>query len=309
MSVHARRITGHTHRRPDSVRTQFVQTFPSKVIDVRCDEGARQRGPARVIGQLYQPVVAMAVTAALVPACAEAGEQEVAARPPYVRIYSGVGVTRNSDLHIRQPALSTELTFENVSWEHRSLTTNWTRDSIPYMGMRAGFFLRSVPWLGLSFEAVHFKILAETQNPVRVTGMVGQVPIDVVAPMKQFVEVYRVTNGVNLFLVNLQAHHGLARSAGFPRGRVDLYGGAGGGVTMPYTSSVIAGESRSQNEWGRFATQLMGGIAWHLAPRWDISLEYRFTVTTVDGEVAHGDSESRLHTNHLVIGLGYHFGG
>ena len=86
------------------------------------------------------------------------------------------------------------------------------------MGMRAGFVLRRVPWLGLSFEAVHFKILAETENRVHVTGTVGHEPIDVMAPMATFVEVYRVTNGVNLFLSNVQAHKGLIRSARFPLG-------------------------------------------------------------------------------------------
>ena len=67
---------------------------------------------------------------------------------------------------------------------------------------------------------------------------------------EQFVEVYRVTNGVNLFLVNIQAHQGLVRSTEFPRGRIDLYAGGGSGVTMPFTKSVIAGESRGSTSWG-----------------------------------------------------------
>ena len=252
--------------------------------------------------------VSLTIAAGLGPVCAEAGEPQGDHRPAYVRFFSGVGVTRDSDVHIRQPTLGTELTFEDVSWEHRSLTTSWTRDSIPYMGMRAGFFLRRVPWLGLSFEAVHFKILAETDNRVHVTGTVGHEPIDVVAPMTQFVEVYRVTNGVNLFLSNVQAHKGLLGSDRFPLGRVDLYAGAGGGVTVPYTSSVIAGERLGQYELGRFATQVLAGFAWRASPRWDVSFEYKFTATTVDGAVARGDSESRLRTNHLVVGLGFHVG-
>ena len=65
---------------------------------------------------------------------------------------------------------------------------------------------------------------------------------------------------------------------------------------MPYTSSVIAGERLGQYELGRFATQVLAGFAWRASPRWDVSLEYKFTATTVDGEVARGDSESRLHT-------------
>ena len=99
----------------------------------------------------------MAMVLGLTPLCAEAGEQEGDHRPPYVRVFSGVGVTRNSDLHIRQPTLNNELTFEDVSWEHRSLSTSWTRDSIPYMGMRAGFFFKRLQWLGLSVRGRAFQ--------------------------------------------------------------------------------------------------------------------------------------------------------
>ena len=125
--------------------------------------------------------------------------------------------------------------------------------------------------------------------------------------MTQFVEVYQVSNGVNMVLGNVQAHKGLAKNARFTDGRADLYGGMGAGVTIPFTRSVIDGQSRGQYEWGQLATQVLGGIAWHMSPRWDISLEYKFTATTVDGAVAHGDSRSRVHTHHLAFGLGFHF--
>jgi hypothetical protein len=251
--------------------------------------------------------VAALVAVTFLPATAQAGQTE--RRPPYIRLYTGIGVTQDSDLQIRQPARGTDLTIERVSWEHRSLSTEWTRDSIPYMGVRAGFFFPNPPWLGLSFEALHFKILAKTQKSVRVTGTDEGTPVDVVAPMDQFVEEYRVTNGVNMFLANLQAHKGLARSPRFADGRADLYGGVGAGVTMPYTTSTIDGDRRQQYELGRLATQVLGGVAWHVTTCWDLSLEYKLTRTTVDGEVTDGDSLSRLHTNHLAFGFAYHFKG
>ena len=86
-----------------------------------------------------------------------------------------------------------------------------------------------------------------------------------------------------------------------------MYGGLGAGVTVPFTRSAIDGESQGQYELGRVATQLMAGLSWHLSPRWDTSVEYKLTLTTVDGTIAAGDSVSRLRTNHLSVGLGYHF--
>jgi hypothetical protein len=227
----------------------------------------------------------------------------------YVRLFTGVGVTRDSDLVIRQPALGTDLAIRQVSWEHRSLSTEWTRDSIPYMGVRAGLFLPNPHWISLSLEALHFKILADTTKRVRVTGVDEGSPVDVVAPMDQFVQSYRVTNGVNMFLANVQGHARLDTSARFPGGRTEIYAGLGGGVTMPYTASAIDGASRGQYELGRLAAQLLAGVAWSVSTRWDLSLEYKHTRTTVDGGVAQGDSLSRLRTNHLAFGFGYSFTG
>jgi hypothetical protein len=107
------------------------------------------------------------------------GEQRGCARS------SGVGITKSSDLQIRQPALGTDLTFEQVSWEHKSLSTSWTRDSIPYMGARAEIFLREPRWLGVSVDVLHFKILAPEKKNVRVRGTDEGIPVDVVAPMER----------------------------------------------------------------------------------------------------------------------------
>ena len=255
------------------------------------------------------------VALAAVPTLAQAQQQaaqvedgEDERRAAYLRFFTGVGVTGDSDLRIRQPALGTDLTFERVSWEHKSLSTDWTKDSIPYVGARVGFFFREPSWLGLSFEVLHFKVFAEDDEPLRVAGIDEGIPIDNVAPMSDFVQRYQVSNGVNMVLVNVQAHKGFGRSARFREGRADVYVGVGGGVTVPYTRSLIDGESRAQYEWGRPAMQLLGGVAWRVSPAWDLSLEYKLTRTTVDGEVAHGDSESILNTKHLAFGFGYHFG-
>ena len=110
------------------------------------------------------------IACVLMPATIQAADEQTERRSPYVRAYTGVGVTGPTDLRIRQPTLGTDLTFEQVSWEHKSLSTDWTRDSIPYVGVRGGFFFREPRWLSLSVEVLHFKIFAEPATPVRVTG-------------------------------------------------------------------------------------------------------------------------------------------
>ena len=281
-------------------------SHPPPSLGFRCRETDRS-GLYIKTGRMPPRLLVALLAFALLPTPVQAADGQTEGRAPYVRLYTGIGVTRDSDLRIRQPALGTDLTFEQVSWEHRSLSTEWTWDSVPYMGVRAGFFFRNRTWLGVSFEVLHFKILAETEKRVHVTGTDEGRRVDRVAPMEQFVQDYRVTNGVNLVLANVQAHKGLAKSARFSEGRADLYGGFGAAVTVPYTGSLIDGARSGQYEWGRLASQLLGGVAWHLSPRWDLSSEYRFTLTTVDGAVARGDSRSRLRTHHVAFGFAYHF--
>ena len=134
----------------------------------------------RTLARVTCASLALALMAA--PAHGDDGQSE--RRRPYVRGFTGVGITGNSDLRIRQPALSTDLIFEQVSWEHKSLSTDWSRDSIPYMGVRGGFFFREPRWLSLSFEVLHFKIFAEEEKSLRVRGTDEGTPVDTVAPME-----------------------------------------------------------------------------------------------------------------------------
>ena len=187
------------------------------------------------------------------------------------------------------------------------MSTNWDRDSIPYVGVRGGFLFSEPSWLGLSVEVLHFKVFAETDRQVHVTGTSKNLPVDGLAPLSQFIQTYQVSNGVNMLLGNVEAHKRLGESVAFPAGRAELYVGAGAGGTFPFTRSHIDGRSQGQYEWSRAATQIFGGLAWHLSWRWDLSLEYKLTATTVDGSVPDGKSESRLLTNHVAFGVGFHF--
>ena len=94
-------------------------------------------------------------------------------RGPSLRLFTGLGITSASDLRIRQPSLGTDLTFQQVAWEHNSLSTEWTRDSIPYVGARAEFFFREPSWLGAPVEVLNFKIFAPGASPSGSVGLIS----------------------------------------------------------------------------------------------------------------------------------------
>ena len=228
-------------------------------------------------------------------------------RGPYVRAFTGVGITRAAiSGYDSQPSGRTLRSNGSPGSTGRYQPTGiGTR--FHTLACAAAFFFRDPQWLSVSVEVLHFKSFAEDENAVRVRGTDEGVAVDTVAPMNRFVQQYQVSNGVNMLLGNVHAHKRVAKSSRFADGRVDVYAGVGAGVTFPFTRSVIDGESRGQYERGRPATQLLGGVAWRLSPGWDVAVEYKFTATIVDGSVANGDSESRLRTHHLVFGLGVHF--
>ena len=137
---------------------------------------------------------------------------------------------------------------------------------------------------------MHFKITATPKQRIRVREVDNGTPITPWPPFYYFVQKYRVMNGVNLLLSNLQAHRGIMSNTRFPHEQLDVYTGIGSGVTIPHTSSSIDGDRFAGYEWGRPALQALAGISWRASKHWDLSLEYKFTRTTVNGSVANGDS-------------------
>lgn len=225
----------------------------------------------------------------------------------YVKVSTGLGLTEDSDVRIRQadPAAgNTNLTFSDVAWEDNSLSGPSAR----YTDVRFGYFFKSRPWLGVSVDFLHFKVFAEVHEPVRVRGVHQGVPIDTVQPMDAIVERYTVTNGVNLLPVSFLVRKRLKRSDRYPHGRVQPYTGFGAGPTLIYTRSTVNGWSRGgPYELGTVGVQALGGVQLHVGRSWDVFFEYKRTYTQVTGRIAGGSSRSDLHSNHYIVGGGVHF--
>lgn len=215
-----------------------------------------------------------------------------------VAAYLGGGHTAASDLTISQPTLGTNLAFREVRLSSQSF------NSPLYYGLRGGYFLRRLPFLGFDAEFVHLKVFADPQQQVRVTGLLHNAAINTELPLREIVQRYSISHGVNLLLFNVAARQRIKHAA---QGRLLLSARAGLGPTFPHTESVIEGRAQEQYEIGHLGWQASGGAEFRLWRRFYALGEYKFTRTRQRGKVALGTAESRLRTNHGVFGVSYHF--
>jgi len=224
----------------------------------------------------------------------------------FLKVATGLGLTEDSDLDIRQsdPGGNTNLIFSDVSWEDNSLSGPSAR----YTTVRVGYFLAGKPWMGVAVEFMHFKVFAEVERSVRVTGTNEGVPIDAVQPMNAIVDRYIVGNGVNFLTASFLARKRLKRSEDYPHGRVQPYVGVGAGPTLLYTQSTVNDKKRSgPYEFGGVGLAALGGVQVQLSRRWDLFAEYKRTYTQANGSIDDGSSRTDLHTNHYTAGVGLHF--
>jgi hypothetical protein len=221
----------------------------------------------------------------------------------FVQLYTGLGLTGDSDLRIRVPEEGFDLTFSRVSWEDYSLS----RPSIPYIGVRVGRFFERRPWLGLAVDVIHYKVFARTDHTVDLRGTLDGTQVSGTAPLGNFVQRYNVGNGVNMYLLTALARLRRGRSDEFPDGRWRPYAGLGLGATVLYTHSTVLGESREGYEAGKLGAELLAGLELQLNRRFAVFGEYKRTRTDANGSVVGGGSETRLDSDHFVIGGGYHF--
>lgn len=215
--------------------------------------------------------------------------------------YVGGAHTAASSLTVSQPALSSNLTFEDVRFRSRSF------DPPLYYGFRGGYFIRRMPSLGVEAEFIHLKVFSDPQQRVRVTGRRRGAALEGELPLGEIVQQYSISHGVNLLLFNVAARRGMGRHAEAPAGRLILTGRLGGGPTLPHTESSVEGQRQEQYEVGRLGWQAAGGAEFNLWRGLYLLGEYKFTRTRQRGKVSSGTAESLLRTHHGVFGLNYHF--
>ena len=206
-----------------------------------------------------------------------------------VSVYAGGMHTEPADVRVEQPASATDLLFEDMPFEARSL------ESPIYYGYRVGHNVPRRRWLFLEAELIHGKLYPRSPQATRGSGRVRSEPATQV-PFSSVVEDFNVSHGLNFILGNI-----LVRRPVTPRFVATARIGVG--ALLPHTESVVEGERRGRYEWAGLAAHLSGGAEVRIWHRVAATAEYKWSRATPRLALARGHVTLTTRSHHLAVGV------
>jgi lipid A oxidase len=216
--------------------------------------------------------------------------------------FVGKSSTLDSDVKIEQPGRGNDFTIEGLSFDDESFVSPW------YYGARVGYFFEGLPAFGLGLEFFHFKILGQTGQGRRIQGTVSGAPLDTTAAVNTIVERFDVSHGVNYVTLDALLRYPLLEDPErFPRGRVQLYAGAGLGPVITHAETRIQNQGLEKYELAGLGVQGFLGVRALVFKHFGVFVEYKFTHSGLEFDVFGGRARVDENTHHTVGGLSIHF--
>lgn len=243
------------------------------------------------MGNLCRRIVpaVLALACALLPAAPLRAEWRL-------QSYLGGAKTMDASLHLEQPAASNDLELDPVVFSSKSF------DPPLYYGIRVGYLLPQLPWLGFEAEFTHLKVIADTRRVAHATGRFGGQEVDRDTAVDEFLEEFAITHGMNFLFVNAVVHW-----PAFAANRVHIVLRSGGGPTVPHAESSAGGRRLEQYELSGLGVQAAAGIEVALRGGLHGLVEYKLTRAHPTGTVIDGTADAIFWTHHGVFGLGFAF--
>ncbi len=208
--------------------------------------------------------------------------------------FTGTNRTVPSSIAIDRPDIQMALTFEDVRYDAKPLT------SPPYYGARVTRFFGGGRGLGVEVEFLHIKVYARTHEDVRVHGTMSGIPIDQRLPMNIFVERYNQTHGLNFLFANLVWRQRLGGAGA--RTALVLRGGAG--PVRPGRDIVMPGLNVQGYQFAGIGAQAALGLEVRLTRWLSAMTEYKFTHTRTELDLtAGGRGRMTAATHNLAMGI------
>lgn len=232
----------------------------------------------------------------------------------YLYGYTGLSFTQDNDLSISQPGLGTDLSLSGLSYEGQPFHLP------PYYGGRLGYYFEDPDLrpFGIEIDALHYKMIARTQRTVGSSGSYLGAPAGGDVPLGTYVNGFEISNGVNIYSLNLTAREGFLKDEDAPEGMVQLYGGAGLSLVRLVPDMFLVGQKdavRAEDKWTGPGVDAFVGLRFLPLQVWDgahvgLFAEYRFThVGETKLPAPNGGSAeiSAINTHHLLFGVGLQF--
>jgi opacity protein-like surface antigen len=211
-------------------------------------------------------------------------------------VYAGKAFNYASDVTLREPAVGTDLTFDDVSFADRSF------ERPPYWGSRLSYVVGGKPTFGAALDFIHAKAIVDTSRVVRVHGRWRNEAVDGNLPIRQYVSRLELSHGNNLFLLEGLIGY-RPRMLG---GRAEVYGGAGTGPALIHVEVTTPTQETFEYQWDWCWGVLAGGRLW-LAGRIAAFGEYKYTRGGYDMDLADGAVAMTAAASHVTAGLAFKF--
>lgn len=211
----------------------------------------------------------------------------------YIVGYFGGNTTKAADVLIDRLAANTSLTFHDVEFEAKPLS------SPPYYGYRLGRLFGPDRRLGVELEFVHLKVISLTAGAYRITGRANNVAIDTTAAMNTLVERYSMTHGLNFILINLVSRTPVGD------GPVTFVARAGAGPTLPHAETTIGGVIREQYEYAGIGAHGAAGLDVRIGKRFSVIGEYKLTWARPEIDISGGTGRMTALSHHVALGLAF----
>lgn len=217
-----------------------------------------------------------------------------------ISAFTGVSLTRPSDLRLLQPSTGTDAIFHSVHWKGHPFQGS------RYYGYRVMTYLHRQPRLGIGLDFVHYKVYAQVEQERRVSGTWQGEPVDTIEPIRDRVQEFRITNGVNAITLAVNYRLQLDRSRAFPAGRLQPYIGGGPSYYLMFPINRVNNKSNRQHGYqsSGFGYMMQAGVRYGVLRNGSVFLETRFNRGDAKVEIADGGrADTDLRTTHIQGGF------
>lgn len=189
----------------------------------------------------------------------------------------------------------------------------------PYYSYRVIHFLKNNPRIGIGFEFVHLKVVVlNRKQRVRMTGMVDGEPIDATVTVRDHLEGFNVSHGVNHAGVHFVYRWLLKKTPQITDGRLQPFVNVSFGPTVPHLelttnqNGVITKQAYSyQASFKNWGGGLGAGVRYKISRRFGLYMEYKLTYSHLHGMHFDDMDDTNVNmdfwTNHLQWGLSVMF--
>jgi hypothetical protein len=207
--------------------------------------------------------------------------------------YIGASQTQPSDLNVVQPARNNDATMRAVPW------VGYPFRFEPYYGLRLSYNPPGHPQTRVALDFTHYKIYASTNDTVMQDGIWHGASIHVAAPMRERVQSFEMTHGLNALGLSV-----LQNIAG--NGANGAYVGAGPVIYLPHSENRVDGiAGGDQYAFGGVGYQFHAGVRGCAGAR-PLFAEIKYNVAdAVAVPIAQGTAQTSLHTVQELGGLDF----